>query len=226
MRPLIKKNWREIIVCIFGIVGVLYNKYYPKSIMIALLIPILSLIAVSIFKGRFKLRLNRESDIRFWSGDDGFRYVAANKCFRLFNAPNGTLFTNGMNWTNFQLMFRFQIVRNCFGVLLRATNLDSYVMLQINLDKVIPHCRNDATRQFEPVGEMAYSDQLSTNNFYECNIRCVGSDVKVAINDLNGENIIDNVWRIPDRIRYHHGTFGFRAWNTEEAFIKKILAKT
>jgi len=47
----------------------------------------------------------------------------------------------GRYWENYDFIFKAQIVNKCLGVIIRAENLNSYYMLQINKDAVVPHRR-------------------------------------------------------------------------------------
>ena len=188
--------------------------------------------------------LHRRKHQDNWVGYGTFEYSRMDRCFRITDSDSGFLFTKTLNWSDYELRFRFKILTSCLGVIIRAVNLSNLVMLQIGQSGIRPHIWVNGLWKAWEISEVAleFKQSLDTNEWYGCKIKCDKDNIRVWIGQRS-TLICDKAWKIPrgqmnfvlekgkdgasDKvipfsINLEYGTVGFRNDKIEEALIRDV----
>jgi len=179
-----------------------------------------------------------------WIGRGQFEYLISEDSFVITRADPGYIFSNCLNWSNYNCSFEFKIINSCLGVVIRAVNLSNYVMLQIGSDGIRPHIRINGAWQVTEHKEagLTFSKELKKDSWYKCQLTCEKDFIKILIYD-NNKTIFNRQWNIPSgqlafafrknendkpinipfSINLEYGSAGFRNFGNERALIKNFL---
>jgi len=181
---------------------VAYYFGYDEKIITTIFVVVFLLIVVHLrLKDRdfYYIPLTKSKDKDAWIGSGIFEYSKTDSCFRITNAESGYIYSKCLTWSDYQLKFDFKIVKNCLGVILRATNVSNYVMLQINEDGIRPHVRiNGWWHVWDPEEvDLILSKKISMNHWHKCCISCNKRNINIAIKNKRNEQVFDGQWKLP-----------------------------
>lgn len=197
-------------------------------------------------KDFYFIPLTRAKDKYDWIGAGTFGYSRTDKCFQLTNAEAGYIYSKCLIWSDYRLKFEFKIVERCLGVIVRATNLSNYAMLQIEQSGIRPHVRiNGGWHVWESKDvNLIFPKVISLDRWYKCQLSCDKGSIGIEIINDNKEKIFDRQWNlpvgsaifvfkkdgndttplnIPFPINLEYGSVGFRNWGSEQALVRNVL---
>ena len=152
-----------------------------------------------------------------WRSDEGVLSVT--------NSDDGGLSKSGAAWENYDLTFRFKLVKDCAGWIVRAQGFSRYVMIQCTKTQLRPHTRDrtfpfrlagqtDPERGFKLVKEIPHGLSLREWNTVKTEVR--GYGIRVSINERT-------VFLDPELLRdLPLGRVGFRCSGAEHALFRDI----
>jgi len=248
-----RRHRTEIITLIAAIAGYCASYFFIKnpgyvfaiSILITLVTTIVIIYSRAKEKDFYFLPLNNPSGKEDWIGHGTFQYDIVSNAYEITNSMSGFLFSKCITWSDYKLTFDFKILRSSFCIILRATNLSNYVMLQIFEYGIKTHIRiNGMWQMWSPDEQrLTFNPNLSLDNWYKCFITCNKNSITIKINQ--SENIVfDRVWEIPSGfityewptqrendphvfvpfpITLEYGTIGIRNNADEKGLVKNVL---
>jgi hypothetical protein len=152
-----------------------------------------------------------------WRSDEGVLSVT--------NSDDGGLSKSGTAWENYDLIFRFKLVKDCAGWIVRAQGFSRYVMIQCTKTKLRPHTRDrtfplllagqtDPERGFKLVKEIPHGLSLREWNTVKTEVR--GYGIRVSINERTVFSDSELLRDLP------LGRVGFRCSGAEHALFRDI----
>jgi len=152
-----------------------------------------------------------------WRSDEGVLSVT--------NSDDGGLSKSGAAWENYDLTFRFKLVKDCAGWIVRAQEFSRYVMIQCTKTKLRPHTRDrtfpfrlagqtDPERGFNLVKEIPHGLSLREWNTVKTEVR--GYGIRVSINERTVFSDSELLRNLP------LGRVGFRCSGAEYALFRDI----
>jgi hypothetical protein len=186
-----------------------------------------------------------------WIGNGSFEHVNSALAFKITNSHNGFIYSKTLHWVNYRANFKFKIVNESVGIILRAVDLSNYVMFQIFEDHIKPHIRvnglwvvYDSKRTANPpfLEHVTINPKLSKDKWYQLRTVCDKSLITMSIQE-NRKDILDRTWTIPQGtvlfplmiqpspmdipfpMNLDYGTIGFRNHGEEMAFVKDLLVE-
>ncbi|MDO8723223.1 MAG: hypothetical protein Q7J31_13520 [Syntrophales bacterium] len=138
-----------------------------------------------------------------WIGNGIFEYSQMYQCFIISNSDSGYMYAKCLAWNNYNLSFKFKIIKHSLGVIVRAVNLSNYVMLQIDLRTrgIRPHIRiNGGWRPWEAQeSNLEFGESISLDDWYRCNISCENRNINIELTSADGKRrIFNRGWTIPN----------------------------
>lgn len=152
-----------------------------------------------------------------------------------------------LTWSDYELSFKFKIIKDCLGVIVRAVNLSNYAVLQIQTNGIRPHIRiNGGWHWWETeAANLGFTKSLSLDKWYKCIFSCNKGvvDIKLLEDDhlvferqwaipegkvvfrFEKEDKKDQPIEIPFPINLEYGSIGFRNYGDEKAFVKNVLVQ-
>ncbi len=141
----------------------------------------------------------------------------------------------GALWENYDFTFQAKIINKCSGWILRAQDLNSYVMLQCQRDVLVPHQKlaqpilqqapNPSVQGSPAFVITSYqigwrilptiTHNLHLDDWFNVKVKVRGSSVEVYINDsvvFHEDNVMTNPM----------GRVGFRCWGDEESHFRNV----
>jgi hypothetical protein len=146
-----------------------------------------------------------------WQGD----------IIRVTNSDDGGLWQWGQYWQNYDFSFRFRIVSDYAGWIVRAQDHHHFVMIQCGHDRIRPHTRMPSTgnqpdpeRGFRVIADDRLGISLTEWNSARTEVRDNG--IRVFINNRL-------VYAAPLLLQgFVYGRVGFRCSGAEEALFRDI----
>lgn len=244
----------EFLAAIFALVSTAvafrYSQNQKTLFLLSIVIIFISLGVIIYLRSRDKdfyfIALTRRKDKDDWIGRGQFDYERTQNCFSITNSDPGYIYPKCLTWSDYKFEFRFKIISDCLGAIVRAVNLSNHAMLQIGLDGVRPHIRINggwSVWEHKDVG-LTFNGKLSRDNWYRCVLSCEKGSINIKIFDEKGGTIIDREWGIPQGnvvfsfrkdeedvkpvnipfpINLEYGSVGFRNWGSEKALIRNVL---
>lgn len=180
-----------------------------------------------------------------WMGKGNFEYERTHNCFSITKSESGYIYSKCLTWSNYELSFKFKIIKDCLGVIVQAVNLSNYAMLQIRQNGIRPHIRiNGGWKPWESdEANMVFNKSLSLDKWYMCILSCDKGSVNIRLLD-DDHSVFERQWTIPEGslmfkfkkedeedkstdipfpINLEYGSIGFRNDRDEKAFVKDIL---
>ena len=163
---------------------------------------------------------------------------------RVTNSDNGGILRETLTWTDYQFEFETKIDNANSSWIVRAHDLDNYVMLQCSVDKIIPHYRRDGLwwRESEtplpPVLPKGWFKVSITVQMEAVEV-CLEKDGKSTIlfrADILGPRTASLIACRPSDdkptykngevfLSYLRGGVGFRASGNESAYFRNITVR-
>ncbi len=219
------------------------------SSVLKIVIALLSIFIISYLRTRDKdfyfISLTQRKHKDDWMGKGNFEYERTHNCFSITKSESGYIYSKCLTWSDYEFSFKFKIIKDCIGVIVRAVNLSNYVMLQIRQNGIRPHIRiNGGWKPWEPnEANMVFTESLSLDKWYMCILSCDKGSVNIKLL-YNNHPIFERQWSIPEGnlifqfkkedekdksidipfpINLEYGSIGFRNSGNEKAFVKDVL---
>lgn len=232
-----------------GVVGFIYYDKHKVYLLISIFLVLILLIVIIYLRLKEKdfyfISFQSRNHKKYWMGKGDFDYSQSEKSFFITHSSEGLIFSKCLNWSNYQVTFKFKIINKCIGIVLRAVNLSNYVMLQCNPEGINPHVKINALwfiqRYSDKDVKLDFSKPLSRDKWYKCVFACENRIIKIIILE-NKKIIFNREWIIPDvktftfkeredgdekqmvlPVNLDYGTVGFRNYGSEKALIKDFL---
>ncbi|MCK9554958.1 hypothetical protein M0R36_03970 [bacterium] len=237
-----------IISFILTAVSLIFVNNIKISMSLSLLVVFIGLVLTIYFRLKerafFHIPFDRRKDKDDWAGEGNFEYFRTDKSYMITRSYSGFIFQKIFTWTDYRVVFDFQIINTCLGIILRAINLSNYVMMQINCEGIRPHLRINSGWKVQEAKDagLEFREALLKNTWYKCEILCDKKIISMKILDKN--NIIfTQKWEIPSGavlfkfgkenetvtipfpIDLEYGTIGFRNNGDEKALVKDLLVE-
>lgn len=157
-----------------------------------------------------------------WIFDDGCSELEGGE-IEVLNSEKGCIYKAGLDWDNYIVTFKTKIVNQLSGWIIRALDLDHYILIQCGADKII--------RAIPRSGDWFVDDEFSgksdseVDDWFSVRIDVIGRQIKVFINDSYSPSFNHRVdffekYNLPLK-----GTIGFRCAHNpaiEDALFKDI----
>jgi hypothetical protein len=152
------------------------------------------------------------------------------------DCSEGCITKTGAFWENYDLLFKANITTLCLGIIVRATDIDNYEMIQITPTTIVPHRKilvptddiqfvKDASGKVSHVNIPPYmvgwqvGPQLAIkydtkNGWFDVKVSVQGSSASLSING------VEFLSTIP--LHNPYGRIGFRNHGIERALVKDI----
>ena len=237
-----------IVSFILTAVSLIFVDDIKISMSLSLLVIFVGLVVTIYFRLKerafFYIPFDRRDDKDDWAGEGNFEYFRTDESYVITQSYSGFIFQKIFTWTDYRVVFDFQIINKCLGVILRTINLSNYVMLQINCTGIRPHLRINSGWKIEEANAagLEFRKPLLKNTWYKCEVLCDKKIISIKILDKN--NIIyDQKWEIPSGavlfefgekdkkvmipfpIDLEYGTIGFRNYGHEKALVRNLLVE-
>lgn len=256
-----KKHRRELFSFVFAIIAACVafgfssqpGTVFWASILLTVVALILTLFFLLKEKDFYYIALDNYADKENWLGAGKFEFNKTNKAYLIADTDAGFIFSKCLLWGDYSLRGEFKILNSCLGVILRASDLSNYIMLQITKSGIRPHVRaNGGWIPFEAEKTgLTFENRKNVKDgtWYRFNFTANGELVEIKIfND--DETLIDKSWKIisgsvsvpvyekDDRERkspthildiivsYDYGAIGFRNGHGERALVKNLLIES
>lgn len=225
------------------------------SILLTIILSVTTLYLFLREKDFYFIALDNYTDKENWFGAGRFEFDKTNNAYLIADSDAGYIYSKCLLWGDYLLSGEFKVLNKCLGVIIRATDLSNYIMLQINKhDKgVRPHIRANGgwiPYEVRSTGlEFEEGKDIKDGKWYKFEFKVKGELVEILIFDEK-EILINKSWKITsgrvsipvfkkeddDRkssthildiiASYDYGTFGFRNGHGERALIKNLLIKS
>jgi len=144
-----------------------------------------------------------------------------------------------LSWKDYVFEFDTKLIASDCGWLIRAMDLENYVMLQLREKEILPHFLRDRGNWFRDFNRRApLQFQIPLGRWFRVRIRVENERVVTWIVLDGKEKEVLNlgllqpgprkVWPLHSEqitiidVSYPHGSIGFRAWGDEQAFFRNI----
>src|SRR3989338_429760 len=194
---------------------------------------------------------DKYDDKKGWVGSGYFNYYPSDQAFLIKDSDAGFIFSNCLNWIDYEMNFEAKILKNTLGILIRATDLSNKIMLQFNIEAngIRPHfwANGGYVKQEPKDAGLEFKGTLIEGQWYKLKINVHKDKIKIEISKDN--KVIDEKhWDIPSallsfpvrekdkeagdtknpigmldiRKDYSYGTIGFRNGHGEKALVRKL----
>ena len=259
----LQKRWRELLSFMSAIVSsyvafVFSNQpgiAFWASIILTILFSVTTLYLFLQEKDFYFIALDDYKDKENWFGAGKFEFDKTNNAYLIADSDAGYIYSKCLLWGDYVLSGEFKILNKCLGVILRATNLSNYIMLQINREKkgIRPHIRANGgwiIHEVESTGLTFENEKdIKDGKWYKFEFKVKGELAEILIFNEK-ETLINKSWKITSgRVSipvyekkdderkssthildiiasYDYGTFGFRNGHGERALIRNLLIKS
>lgn len=253
------KYWPELLSSIFAVLSAITVYKFSNqpgiifgiSILLTIILSVLTLYFHFKEKDFYYIALDDYSDKENWFGTGKFEYDKTNNAYIIADTDAGFIFSKCLQWKDYSVKGSFKILNKHLGVILRASDLSNYIMLQVTKNSIRPHIRaNGGWIPFETdVTGLTFEKKIKDGKWYEFAFIVKGDLVEIKIFN-NDEMLIDKTWKIingrisvpiyrkedekresPTHIldlivSYDYGSIGFRnGHDKERALIKNLLIK-
>lgn len=228
---------------------------FGASVLLTIIFSVITLYLFLQEKDFYFVALDNYTDKENWFGAGTFEFDKTNNAYIITGSDAGYIYSKCLLWGDYILSGEFKMLNKCLGVILRATDLSNYIMLQINKGRkgIRPHIRaNGGWIKYE-VGETGLAFEKEKNvedgKWYKFKFTVKGDLVEIYIQDEK-DILINKSWKItsgrvsipvyekgddarksPTHIlditaTYDYGTFGFRSSHEERALIRNVLIRS
>lgn len=239
-------NFQSIIIFLYWHLNVTINLILFFWIITLAILPFIWPIKPGdIFFENFKFGLNP----KLWNWEGNWRTEIdenGKPVLSVTQSNAGGIVTPCLHWTDYELIFETRIINECTGWIVRASDLNNYVMFQLNFEKIRPHIR--ASGAWPIIDERNHELELKQNVWYSIKTIVRGSWVSISItidgkpHQLFQEMFFSTKPPIPLEIRVNigdtaenrnfqlidinrrTGSFGFRLDGNEMAQFRNIRA--
>ena len=175
----------------------------------------------------------------------------ANKAYLIADTDAGFIFSKCLLWKDYSVKSSFKILNKHLGVILRASDLSNYIMLQITKNSIRPHVRvNGGWIPLETgVTGLTFENEIKDGKWYVFEFIVVGELIEIKIFNAN-DLLINKSWKITNGrvsvpvykkedeerkssthildfiVSYDYGAVGFRNGHGERALVKDLLIRT
>lgn len=186
--------------------------------------------------------------LRGWDTDRG-EWEIENNELSVKNSGLGGLTKRGVNWTDYVFEFAGKIINKNISPLVRAEDLNNYVMFQIQEDKVVPHLRCRGIWFVDDARTVPLDKSLKKLQPYRFKLTVQDTKVYLAINDEEvlhyeipegmvvylgssprGLYHISELGKIekvnPLVLSFRSGRIGFREFGDEHAHVSRVRVRT
>jgi hypothetical protein len=182
------------------------------------------------FTDNFKKSLNLNWDyIGPWK-------IADENTLLVTGSDEGGITKQGADWENYSLSFRAKILNGRIGVVIRASDLNNYYMLQINPKAIVPHYRISYPKikntSIDPLKgleiEMQTGWQIFSNSVINLNRELNDwFDVRIKVKGQSVSMFIDNnlAFHEDSFLQISKGKIGFRCAGEERGLIKNVKVR-
>lgn len=220
-----------------------------RRMIYSIFITTMSLIFTIYFNSRQKelyyIPMTYRSKTDRWFGVGKYFFDPVNYCYVIGDANPGYIYSETLLWSDYEVSLDFKIENKCIGLILRATNLSDYAMLQISPDGINPHLQiNGGWTSFDAKSSnLEFANALSIDRWYKAKVACYKSALTIVITSFAGETLLSRNWNlisgsavfnfgsekepvnVPFSANYEFGSVGFRNWNDERASVRNLLIK-
>jgi len=259
----LQKHWRELISFVSAIVSscaafVFSNQpgiAFWASILFTIILSVTTLYLFLQEKDFYFIALDNYADKNNWFGAGKFEFDKTNNAYLIADTDAGFIYSKCLLWGDYLLSGEFKILNKCLGVILRATNLSNYIMLQINKEKrgIRPHIRANGgwiPYEVDATGlSFEKEKDIKDGKWYKFEFKAKGELAEIHIFNEK-DTLIDKSWKITSgRVSvpvyekkdderkssthildiiasYDYGTFGFRNGHGERALVRNLLIKS
>lgn len=196
-------------------------------------------------KDSYLISLTNRDDKDDWIGRGVFEYDRVHNAYLMTNSEPGFIYSQCLNWSDYLFEFEFKIIKDCLGVIVRATNLSNYVMLQIREGGIRPHIKINGgwlSWEHQNVG-LTFDKNISLDRWYKCSLFCEKDSISITIADKKA-TVLQRSWSMPyGRLGFpfpqkendpqptvihftadfNYGTVGFRNSGKEKALVRCCL---
>jgi len=255
----LQKHWRELFTffstivtaCVAFIFSGQPGTAFWFTVLLTIILSILTLYFILQEKDFHFLALDNYADKENWFGSGKFEFDKTNKAYLIADTDAGFIFSKCLLWKDYSLRGNFKILNKHLGVILRATDLSNYIMLQITKSSIRPHVRaNGGWIPFEiDVTGLTFEKEIKDGKWYEFEFIVKGELVEIRIFNADGM-LINKSWKITNGrvsvpvyenedegrkspthfldiiVSYDYGAIGFRNGHGERALVKDLLIKS
>ena len=224
---------------------------YGISVLLTTVLLMLTLYFHFREKDSYYIAFDSYSDKEDWFGSGKFELDKTNNAYLIADTDAGFIFSKCLLWKDYKVNGKFKIQNKHLGIILRASNLSNYVMLQITKNSIRPHIRaNGGWIKYETdVTGLVFEEEIKDGRWYEFEFIVKGEDIQIKISDAT-KILIDKRWVIVsgkvavevfekqdhDRktsthvmditVSYDYGSIGFRNGHGERALVKNLIAES
>lgn len=250
------KSWLELLSFLFAIISAsIAYKYISQpgtifgfSILLTTILLALTLYFHFKEKDLFFIALDNYADKENWFGSGKFELDKRNKAYLVADSDAGFIFSKCLLWKDYSMRGSFKILNKHLGVILRATDLSNYIMLQITKNSIRPHVRaNGGWIPYETnTTGLSFEHDIKDGEWYKFEFIVSGELVEIKIFDKK-TILIDKSWNITSGrvsvpvyekedenrkspthildfiVSYDYGAVGFRNGHGEKALVKDLL---
>lgn len=251
VEPLFHNYLYDILATIFAILFAIItrytvtdsNKQFGCQVIILLIFFFIILWARLRDRDLVVSMLQSEVDKHHWLGNGKFEYDRIQQAFVITKSRSGFIHAKCLLWSDYIFEFEFKIVNRCLGVIVRASDLSNYIMLQIRPDCIFPHIKALGGWQIISANDakLTFDESISGDLWSKCIITCDKDKIRIQIIQKNFQ--IDRKWDIPVKseffnfeevqksgdfkkfqfpISHEYGSIGFRNIADEKALVKFV----
>jgi hypothetical protein len=259
-----KKHSRELLSFISALIAAwvcfVFSSQPGIVFWATILLTVIALILTLYFllqeKNFYFVAFDGYEDKEDWFGSGKFEFDKRNRAYLIADTDAGFIFSKCLLWKDYSLNGEFKVLNSCLGVILRATNLSNYIMLQINKGEkgIRPHVRVNGGWMAYEIENTGLSFERGKNiedgKWYKFKFVVTGDLVEIKIFNSNEKILIDKSWKIvsgkistpiykkedekresPTHIldtivSYDYGAVGFRNGHGERALVRNVLIKS
>lgn len=258
----IKNYLNETVSLIIATIGLVLSFYFYKApgleLFSLIVLAITSFVIIIFLKHKsrdfYHISFDKYNDKAGWVGNGYFDFDLNDQSFLIKDSDEGFIFSKCLNWIDYEMSCEFKILKDAFGIVIRATDLSNKLMLQFNIKAkgIRPHFwANGGYIVKEPKEfDLEFEDSLKEDLWYKVKVTVYRNTIKIEL--LKNNKIInekrldlssvilsfpirktdkepgdtkDPIGMLDIRKDYSYGTIGFRNGHGEKALVRNLLIK-
>jgi hypothetical protein len=209
LKYLIEKYKRELISFLITLVTAVLSVFLGRTIysIITILMAVISFLITIYFlvkeKDLFFVSFNKYDQGEDWLGSGIFKLNRTNKGFEVANTDAGFIFSKCLNWSNYEVSGQFKLINKNLGVIVRANDLSTYIMIQFNSENntVRPHYFANGgfvVKEAMDTG-LRFTRKLQVGKWYKFKLIIDKEKIEINVSDKKVE-LINKFWMIKEGI--------------------------
>lgn len=251
------KHWRELATASAAVVTALsafaFSSKPGLTFSAAIIVTIVALILTLYFilkeKDFYYVPLDDYRDKEDWFGGGKFEFDKSKNAYLVGACEAGVIFSKCLLWSDYFLKGDFKILNKYLGVVVRATDLLNYVMLQIGKNGIRPHIRvNGGWISYETAETgLTFEKNIKDGVWYTFELTVKAELIYIKIFNVDAV-VIDKSWQIKKgtvavpvfdkdddkrklethiSVSFDYGSVGFRNGDdNERALVKGLLVQS